>query len=109
MFTLGVRRAIFAPADAHGVRNVTYSDPQPWSVYGYGPGTNTEPRAPFRDQVVTEWTVYAPASDEAPTEWDRVVIDGVDYDVEGRPLDYTHGPWEHPTAGLAVNLNRTEG
>jgi hypothetical protein len=29
--------------------------------------------------------------------------------VEGRPADWTKGPWPHPTAGIVVELKRAEG
>ena len=36
-------------------------------------------------------------------------LGGEEYEVEGRPADWTHGPWPHPTAGIVVELKRAEG
>lgn len=109
MFTLGVRRYSPGPKNAHGKPTPVYGDPIDWPVYGYGPGPNTEPGDPNRDASVIAWTVYAPTGDATPTEHDLVILEGDTYRVDGRPEDYTHGPWPHPTAGVAVNLTRTEG
>lgn len=109
MLTLGVRRYSPGPKNSHGIPAPLYSAPIPWQVYGYGPGENTEPAAPNRNQSTHGWVVYAPTSENTPTEHDLVVIAGEDYHVDGRPKDYTHGPWPHPTAGIEVHLTRTEG
>ena len=95
--------------DAHGNPRVTYADSTPWPVHGLAPGANVEGEQPNRDLSVVEWTVYAPASDEAPGELDLVVVDGEEFEVEGRPSDWTRGPWGHPTAGLVVLLRRPTG
>lgn len=112
MLTLAVRRRQHGELDAHGNPVITYADAQPWPVYGYAPGTNTESVDPSqnRDLSVIVWTIYAPAGPATPTEYDLVDLDdGITYAVQGRPLDYTHGPWQHPTAGVVVTLRRTEG
>lgn len=112
-FVLGVRRLLAGDdveTDAHGNPVKTYADPTPWPVHGFSPGSNAEPGGDGnRDLSVIEWTVYAPASDKAPGEHDLVVLLGVEYAVEGRPADWTNGPWPHPTAGLSVELRRAEG
>lgn len=109
MTTLGVRRRILGATDAHGNPIISYADPTDWPVWGLAPGAQTENPADNRDLSVIAWTVYAPVSDAAPTELDRVVVDGDEYDVNARPADWTRGLWPHPTAGLVVELRRTEG
>lgn len=115
METLQVRRRVVGTADSHGKKAITYAEPADWVVDGYAPGAagssvgNSEPARPNRDLSLILWSVYAPASDDAPTELDRVILGGVEYEVDGRPDDWTHGPWPHPTAGIVVELKRAEG
>ena len=104
-----VRRRVENGEDAHGNPRVVYAWPEPWHVHGIAPGANRETPEANRDASHVLWTVYAPVSDEAPGELDRVEIAGVEYDVEGRPSDWTLGPWDHPTAGLVVELIAKEG
>lgn len=86
-----------------------FADPAPWEVRGVAPGAMVEPGDPNRDRSDIAWTVYADASDDVPTERDRVDFLGDTYEVAGRPADWTHGPWENPAAGVVVELKRTEG
>lgn len=113
-YTLGVKRRQIGAKDEHGKPAKTYAAATDWSVYGYapgasGPGLDGGTDRPNRDLSIVQWTVYAPADDSAPTELDRVVLDGDEYDVFERPADWTKGPWPHPTAGLVVLLKRAEG
>jgi hypothetical protein len=63
---------------------------------------------------VVAWTVYGPKGDE-PGERDQVALpwesdpDPVWHDIEGKPDDWTRGPWRMPLAGVVVELRRTEG
>lgn len=107
--TLQVKRRQLGAVDGHGNPAVTHAAPADWPVHAYAPGANDEPSQSNRDLSLILWTVYAPANDLAPTELDLVVLDGVEYAVEARPDDWTHGPWAHPTAGLVVELKRAEG
>jgi hypothetical protein len=115
METLQVRRRVVGAADSHGTKAITWAAGTDWVVDGYAPGAagssigNSEPFRPNRDLSLILWTVYAPANADAPMELDRVVLGGVEYDVEGRPDDWTHGPWPHPTAGIVVELKVAEG
>lgn len=115
MQTLTVRRRQVGGAggtqkDAHGNPVVTFADPAPWPVYGAAPGVSVEGGAGLRDLSTILWEVYAPAGDQTPHELDRVIgPDGTEYEVDGRPQDYTRGPWPHPTAGVVVTLKRVEG
>lgn len=106
---LGVRRYAGASKDAHGNATTTYGDPFDWEVHGLAPGAMGEPGVLNRDASEVEWTVFAAKSSKVPTERDLVVVDGQDFAVEGRPKDWTRGPWQHPTAGVVVELRRLEG
>lgn len=107
--TLGVRRKVSGGSkNARGNKTETYAAAADWPVYGYGPGANGEPGLPNRNLSNILWTVYAPVSEDAPSEDDLVVIDGTEYAVEGRPQDFSRGPFGF-AGGLVVELKRAEG
>lgn len=108
-FVLGVRRRQQGLKDSHGKKTVTYAEPIDWPVSGIAPGANAEPNNPNRDLSLILWTVFAPSDSNQPTELDLVVLDSVEYSVEGRPADWTNGPWDNPIAGVVVELKRAEG
>lgn len=107
--TLGVKRREVGAVGSHGKQAITFAEPIDWPVTAIAPGANEEPANPNRDLSLVLWTVYAAAHANQPTELDRVVLDGVEYAVEGRLDDWTRGPWTHPTAGSVVRLKRAEG
>ena len=53
------------------------------------------------------FVVYAPQGFPAKVG-DLLTIDGADHEV-ARVIDYGHGPWPNPDAGVEVHLTRTEG
>ncbi len=107
---LQVKRRVVSPTkDARGNYPVSFPTSIDWPVSGIAPGANVEPGLPNRDLSLILWTVYAPVHDNQPTELDRVVLNGVEYAVEGRPADWSNGPWLHPNAGVVVELKRAEG
>lgn len=107
--TLQVRRYSSSTKDAHGNTAAVFGEPQDWTVRGLAPGSMEEPGRTNRDLSVIEWTVYADRSNDAPTERDRVLVDNEEFSVEGRPSDWTRGPWATPGAGIVVELRRPEG
>ena len=109
MTTLLVARRAAGATDAHGNPVTAYGTGTPWEVWALAPGAQDEPGDTNRDLSLVEWTVYAPNNADAPTEYDRVIVDGDMFEVVGRPQDWTRGPWSHPTAGLVVELRRAEG
>lgn len=106
---LAVRRRSSGALDAHGNPALAYGPPLPWRVHAVGPVDATEPWLANRDLSRVALIVYAPASADAPTRYDRVVVDGVEYDVDGDPEDFTRGPWRNPVAGIAVSLKWVDG
>jgi hypothetical protein len=70
------------------------------------PAGSTEFTDPTRTVVTTRWTLFLPpGTDLAPG--DRVDVDGVTYEVDGEPLD-----WSAPGGNLdhvAAVLQRVEG
>lgn len=108
MVTLHVKR-VTSTEDAHHNEQITYGSPQEWDVWWLAPGAIQEQATGDRDLSVVVWTVGAPNNTQAPTEYDLVTVDGEDFAVNGRPHDWTRGPFQNPSAGIAVELRRAEG
>lgn len=68
-----------------------------------------EPSATNRDLSVVEYTIHADATADVPGVRDLVIVDGVEYAVNGTPDDWTKGPWPNPAAGVAVELRKVDG
>jgi len=97
--------------DAHGNTTTVHGASREWRVHAIAPGASEEPRKPNRDLSVIAWTIYGPATN-LPGEHDLIALPWAPdewYDVEGRPDDWTHGPWTNPVAGAVVELRRPEG
>jgi hypothetical protein len=105
---LHVRRHSTSGVDDYGNPVDTFGPPVVWDVWWLAPGTMRE-IFDARDASEIIWTVGAAADSDAPTEFDRVVVDGSEFAVNGRPADWTRGPVANPTAGLTVELRRVEG
>lgn len=111
-YVLQVRRYEGVDYDAHGNIIQVWGDPQVWPVYGFAPGPRSDVSDRTREEMTRiAWTVYAPNTAAGPGERDLVILNGDEYDVEGRPAPYDEGnPWPpHPTAGVVVELHRVEG
>lgn len=102
-------RRVEGSPDRHNNPTVTYATATPWQVRALAPGASSEPLQPNRDASLIVWTVYSDASDDVPHERDRVSVLGDEFEVVGRPSDWTKGPWPHPTAGVVTELQRWEG
>lgn len=108
-YTLHTRAYAGAVTDAHGNQSDVWSDPVEWLVHGYASGANDEPDRPTRvDLSIVLWTVYAPV-DGLPGPRDMVVLDAVEYAIEGDPRDYSHDPWGHHVGGGVVYLRKVDG
>lgn len=88
-------------------------DERDWPIFFYVEGAATvEQLQPNRDLSVLAYTIAGP-SQGRPGERSQVRLPGAEsddwHDVNGRPKDYTHGPWVHPTAGVVVELRKAEG
>lgn len=110
-YLLRVRRYQGEEEDAHGNQVPVWGDPQPWRVYYLAPGPSGEITDRTREEMTRiVWNIGAPKTSAAPGERDLVLIGDDEFQVEGRPLDYTRTPWPpHPTAGVVVELHRVEG
>lgn len=107
-YTLRVRTQETGPDDDLGNSTSTWVE-RDWRVHSYvqGPAT-TEQLASNRDLSVIAYTVLAPAV-AIPGEYDEVAVGGVWHAVNGRPADYSHGPWVFPEAGAVVELRTANG
>lgn len=107
-YVLQVKRSSLT-TNAHNEQVRSWGSPVDWPVHSYAPGDNSLPASPNRDESEILWTVYAPADENLPVEFDKVTLGGDDYLVAAHPGDWSHGPWDFPEAGAAVLLKRTEG
>ncbi|AKU15750.1 hypothetical protein [Luteipulveratus mongoliensis] len=116
-YTVIVGTPEFGDPDAFGNPTKTWpvENEKPWAVHAIAPGAlsaMSEPSQPNRDLSLIIWSVYGPKAGNYPTtEHSRIKLPGdADwYDIDGHPDDWTRGPWEHPTAGLVVELRRADG
>lgn len=87
----------------------TYGPPVDWMVRSVDPVTGREPGLENRDAALLAYAIQADNAPEVPGYRDLVVVDGVEYLVDGRPDDWSRGPWPNPAAGVTVYLRRVEG
>lgn len=108
MTTLRVRTVTSGALDAFGNAARTVGTPTDWVVTGFAPGAIQEPWQANRDASVVAWTVYAKSA-SGITETSEVEVDGTWYPVNGRPSDWTRGPYGSAWAGVVVELRTVEG
>ena len=108
-YTVRVRTLTTGPADDFGNATETWAEAD-WKVHGIAPGAMDEPGQANRDLSLIAWTIYGPApSPVAASSEVRLPGDTAWMKVDGAPKDWTLGPWEHPTAGVVVELRRADG
>lgn len=94
--------------DPYGNVTPGWGTPVTLAVHGWAPpSAGKEPFEAGRDVVAWDLDLYAPAGTTVHPH-DRLVVDGLEYEVVGYEEDYTKGPWQWP-AGVRINLQRTEG
>jgi hypothetical protein len=106
---LSVRRYRPGAADEFNNAVPAWDPAVPWYVRSVDPVSSREPGLQFRDMTNIDLVVQADKTPAVPGYRDRVVVDGLEYDVDGQPDDWTRGPWPNPAAGVTVYLKRTEG
>lgn len=94
--------------DVHGNVTDSWGTAVDLPVHGIAPGAMDEPGQGQRDVSMVEFSLLCPAGTVAD-ERDRITLDGKDFDINGRPRDYTRGPWDNPVAGVVIELKRVEG
>lgn len=94
--------------DAHGNPVDDWGEPHLVNVFAVAPRyASFEPFMTRRSVVVVGLTVLAPYG-VAIGPRDRVTVHGIEYEVEGEPGDYTHGPFGY-VPGIEIALKRVEG
>lgn len=108
-WTVGVRAWTSGPdLDRQGNPVQRWSDPAPLAVHAVAPRIREEPAGSRRWEVVEGLTVYARAGTVVDAH-DRVVVDGVDYEVVGDVARWDRGPWDNPVAGVTIDIVRVKG
>lgn len=93
--------------DSHG--NDTYAlwegMPESRNVYGWYQSSSSEPSEQGANRVATTLVVLSPWP---ATVKDRIVIDGVAYEVVGESQDWNHGPFAFEP-GYRFTVRRIDG
>ncbi|MBP2211088.1 hypothetical protein JOJ87_001432 [Rhodococcus ruber] len=106
-YTVGVRTYTESGKDDRGNPVESWSAPVDHPVYGWSMPSSTEPKVAGHNRVLVSLELLVPPTFPAKAH-DRVVVDGEEFEVLGRPEDFNHGPFGF-APGLVVNLGRTEG
>lgn len=108
--TRTVQRLPFIPGaeDAHGNEVEAWGDPVDVGVYEFNPGSSSEPRISGHDRVVVEPTLFGPYDIQFET-FDKCLVDGKTYQVEGEVARWRNGQSGGITPGAVVNLRRVDG
>lgn len=85
-----------------------FADPVPFTVSSAEPGPSRELGRDGRDVQQVAWTLTVPRR-TVLGERDVIVWQGSEYRVDGRPLDWTLGPWPNPAARIQVGIRRVTG
>jgi hypothetical protein len=94
--------------DAHGNETETWGPAVALSgVYGFDPGSSSEPREPGHDRVIVEPSLYGPYGMPFVNR-DRVIVRGQTYEVEGVVRQWKHMR-SNREAGAVVTLRRVDG
>ena len=107
-YRLPLRERVAGDRDDFGNVEWTWVERE-WAVHGIAPGVMDEPMMSNRDLSRIVYTVFGPKRDAPTTESAEIQVDGEWFPIDGKPKDWTRGPWEHPTAGVVVELTRVEG
>lgn len=103
----GLRKYAVVGKDSRGNPKTDWLPVESHQVFGWMPVSSSEPKVAGRDHVVVEVELSAP-SDFPVGPKDKVVLDGIEYEVIGYPEHFDHGQsdWD---PGILVNLRRVEG
>lgn len=108
LFTVGHRIwSASGPDDAHGNPVEGWADPVEKRVYGWGAPQGSEPKLAGHDRVVVAVELLVPP-DFGCSPRDRMVLDGIEFDVIGPIEMYDHNPFGWNPGGV-VNLGRVDG
>lgn len=108
-YTVRVRTLTLGEPDDFGNATEAWAEAD-WQVHGIAPGAMDEPGQSNRDLSLVAWTIYGPSPSPVTASSEvRLPGDSLWLNVNGTPKDWTLGPWEHPTAGVVVELGRADG
>jgi len=108
-YTVGVRMYGEAGDDGFGNPVESWSDPVDVPVYGVAPGTPGEDYEPGRIASNIPMVVIGPSSSLADVSArDLIVWAGKEYEVDGVPEDFDHGPFGFEP-GCRIRMIRVEG
>ncbi len=94
--------------DAHGNETETWGEPVTLTgVYGFDPGSSSEPRIAGQDRVIVEPALYGPF-DMPFLPRDQAMVRGVTYEIEGVVRQWKHMRTNRE-AGAVVSLRRVDG
>lgn len=94
--------------DAHGNEVESYGAAVTLTgVYGFDPGSSSEPRLAGQERVIVEPTLYGPY-DMPFLPRDHAIIRGLTYEVEGEVRQWKH-MHTNREAGAVVSLRRVDG
>lgn len=93
--------------DSHGNDIDAWAPPGvPQPIYGWSPSGSQEVNG-WRDVVTSDAMILAPPDFQCQPK-DRVVLDGVTYEVQGESQNYGNGPFDF-APGMVVNLKHIKG
>lgn len=94
--------------DVYGNETVAYGVPATLDgVYGFDPGSSSEPRLAGQERVIVEPTLYGPF-DMPFLPRDRVIVRDQTYEVEGEVRQWRHMRTNRE-AGAVLSLRRVDG
>lgn len=85
----------------------SWTPPVTKQVYGWGAPTSSEPKLAGHDRDIVEIELLVPPGFECGAR-DRIVLDGVEFDVIGEPQHYDHNPFGWNPGGV-INLKAVNG
>jgi urease alpha subunit len=104
--TVTLLTSTISGVDADG-NDVFGSTPLTIEGCDFSPGTSTEILG-SQDTVISQPTVWFPVGAAIPQAIDKVIVQGVTYDIDGGP-NVTTNPWTGWTPGPFVKLKAVTG
>lgn len=94
--------------DSHNRAVDAWGEPVEVDVYGWGPAASSQDAAGNREPLTTLVDIYAPASTATSTK-DRWTLPDGTYLQDGKPLDYSHGPFGGGVGQAVIRLKQITG
>lgn len=106
-FTCGHQAYQAGDVNDHGNTRPGWADPVDVDCFWWTTSSAEPAFAPTGGQPAVSHTVLVVDAALAVDHRDRFIVDGVRYDVDGRPGDYNHGPWSRPDR-LVISLTTSQ-